>query len=499
MSRSKLAYSLSAILVLLLVGAILAPVAAAAGSGPVGGGDTAVIFLQDEGGSGLFNGLASIFAVLGIYIVTMFTMAIAVEIVVDIIKVAFGLKSKPTVRKTLRQYQELLPGSLDELGVSAQAQARLEEQTQLLQNLLAPAFQAEEIIVHLQNEEFTEAFTAAFGEEAQGEWVEQGKGLLKEYLETAVNQIDQSSTLGQTIHNTIQANLDNIVDAAAEQAGSLTPDQVYQASITVLSGNIADAATTWTDAQFNELRQTSYETANAIYQFKIKPQIENSGLSPDFQTKLTAQFEDYLNNLKAFKTGETFLDSLNNLLQEVEQERDESYTRINLWWRKFKIWTRRQLSRIIPPLRNQPGHIKRNITIDSPADAATQLMRIDERDKQENNIRISQLRLLSVIIGIFLAYLLKVDSADLLGGLFPGTSNFLYITLIGADSALLQWINATFNVNAHALTAGVLLTGLGASAGSSFWHEQLNRIQAVKKTADAAQVTLESITQNNQK
>ncbi|HIP70262.1 MAG TPA: hypothetical protein EYH05_02560, partial [Anaerolineae bacterium] len=89
MSRSKLAYSLSAILVLLLVGAILAPVAAAAGSGPVGGGDTAVIFLQDEGGSGLFNGLASIFAVLGIYIVTMFTMAIAVEIVVDIIKVAF--------------------------------------------------------------------------------------------------------------------------------------------------------------------------------------------------------------------------------------------------------------------------------------------------------------------------------------------------------------------------------------------------------------------------
>jgi hypothetical protein len=385
------------------------------------------------------------------------------------------------------------------LGVSAQAQARLEEQTQLLQNLLAPAFQAEEIIVHLQNEEFTEAFTAAFGEEAQGEWVEQGKGLLKEYLETAVNQIDQSSALGQTIHNTIQANLDNIVDAAAEQAGSLTPDQVYQAGITVLSGSMADAATSWTDAQFNNLRQTSYETANAIYQFKIKPQIENSGLSPDFQAKLTAQFEEYLNNLKLFKTGETFLQSLNNLLREVEHERDESYTRINMWWRKFKIWTRYQLSRIFPSLKKQPGHIKRNITIDSPANAATQLMRIDERDKQENSIRISQLRLMSVIIGIFLAYLLKVDSADLLRGLFPGATSFLDITLIGEKSALLLWINKVINVNAPALTAGVLLTGLGASAGSSFWHEQLNRLQAIKKTTDAAQTTLDSITQNSQK
>ena len=493
MFRRKLAYSFSAILVLLLVGAMLAPVAAAAGSGPVGGGDTAVIALQNEGGVGLFDGLATIFAVLGIYVVTMFTMAIAVEIVVDIIKVVFGLKSKPTARKTLKQYQELLPGSLAELGVSARAQARLEEQTQLLQNLLAPAFRAEEIIVHLQNEEFTEAFTAAFGEEAQGRWVAQGKALLQEYLTTAVNQIDQSSALGQTIHDAIQANLDDIVEAAAAEAAGLTPDQVYRAGVTLLSGNVADAATNWANTQFNDLRQTSYETANAIYQFKIKPQIENSGLSPDFQARLMAQFEEYLNNLKLFKSGEIFLRSLNHLLQEVERERDEAYTRISLWWRRFKIWARRQLSRVIPPLKNPPGHIKRGFLIDSPAEAAAQLMRIDERDRQENKIRISQLRFLSVVIGIFLAYLLKVDSADLLRDLFSSSANFLDITLIGENSALLLWVERTLGVDAPALTAGILLTGLGASAGSSFWHDQLNRLQAIKKTTDAAQETLNAI------
>ena len=126
-------------------------------------------------------------------------------------------------------------------------------------------------------------------------------------------------------------------------------------------------------------------------------------------------------------------------------------------------------------------------------------MRIDERDKQENKIRISQLRFMSVVIAIFLAYLLKVDSADLLRDLFSGSTSFLDITLIREKSALLLWINNAFNIHAPALTAGVLLTGLGASAGSSFWHEQLNRLQAIKKTTDAAQTTLESITQNSQK
>ena len=36
------------------------------------------------------------------------------------------------------------------------------------------------------------------------------------------------------------------------------------------------------------------------------------------------------------------------------------------------------------------------------------------------------------------------------------------------------------------LTAGILLTGLAASAGSNFWHDLLGRIQSAKKQAESA-------------
>jgi hypothetical protein len=43
------------------------------------------------------------------------------------------------------------------------------------------------------------------------------------------------------------------------------------------------------------------------------------------------------------------------------------------------------------------------------------------------------------------------------------------------------------------LTAGIVLAGLAASAGSSFWHDQLKRLQAVKKGTESAHATLQPI------
>ena len=88
--------SISVLLTLLLLGAILVP-AAAYNEGPSGGEETAV-FYQDEpvesasSGTNLLDGLGIVFAVISVYAVTMFTMAIGTEILVDIIK---GFLGKP--------------------------------------------------------------------------------------------------------------------------------------------------------------------------------------------------------------------------------------------------------------------------------------------------------------------------------------------------------------------------------------------------------------------
>lgn len=497
--------SLVVLAFLLLIGAFLAPIASANSPAPDANvPDVALVIdpsaapqqvpAQQDEVTGVFDGLASIFAILGIYIVTMFTMSIAVEVVVDIIKISIGLKSKPSARKTLADYQNLLPGTLDDLGASAQAQVKLSEQIKALNTLLAPVYQAEEIIVHVRNKEFDEAFNSAFGAEAQGKWVNEARDLLKEHLHTAVSAMTLQSPLGKSIQLIVTNNLDNIINQAANEAAALTPNQVYDKSIALIKAEYATATTQWAEAKLLELQRVPYQTAQTIYEFQLKPEIEKSGLSQNLQDALNQQFVVYLSNLQKFKLGEEYLAALNSLLLDVEKAQDQLYTRISLWWLRIKRWTRRQFSRIFPSLKNPPSTKMRNIIIESPAVAANRLMEIDERDKQENNVRINQLRFISVVVGIALAYMLRVDSADLLRGLFPGDSaDFLYITLLAEDSALLMWINSALNISAPAVTAGILLTGLGASAGSNFWHQQLGRLENVKQTTDTARAAIQPI------
>ena len=131
--------------------------------------------------------------------------------------------------------------------------------------------------------------------------------------------------------------------------------------------------------------------------------------------------------------------------------------------------------------------------IKDSTEAATKLLDIDQYEKNLEKRRILRLRLISVVFGTLLAYLLQVDSADLLKDLFPENANFLYLTLISQNSALFTWIGNVFRIPLFDLTAGVILTGLAASAGSGFWHDQLARLQSVKGSVEAAEKALQPI------
>jgi hypothetical protein len=116
--------------------------------------------------------------------------------------------------------------------------------------------------------------------------------------------------------------------------------------------------------------------------------------------------------------------------------------------------------------------------INDITEAARTVMELEQRHKDANASRNRWLRTLSVIVGIFLAYTLRIDSADLLAGLLPNnTEGFLTAELFSL----------------RGLTAGVILSGLAASAGSTFWHEQLSRLQAVKQVSEAAYSTIRTV------
>jgi hypothetical protein len=111
--------------------------------------------------------------------------------------------------------------------------------------------------------------------------------------------------------------------------------------------------------------------------------------------------------------------------------------------------------------------------------AAAQILKMSDRQEDEESSRLRWLRAISVAVGIVLAYLLKVDAFDYLKYALPGIERInRALPLAGLPEGL---------------TAGMVLTGFAASAGSAFWHDQLDRLQAAKKQAESVAVSVRQV------
>jgi hypothetical protein len=107
-------------------------------------------------------------------------------------------------------------------------------------------------------------------------------------------------------------------------------------------------------------------------------------------------------------------------------------------------------------VQNQVGDAEKKIAVYMAALRAK--FAIDERK------RITILRIIAASIGIAIAVLLKIDTFNILGSLLP-TNVYAILTSPGGH------------------IGGTVITGLAASAGSSFWHDQLGRLRAIKDSA----------------
>lgn len=94
---------------------------------------------------------------------------------------------------------------------------------------------------------------------------------------------------------------------------------------------------------------------------------------------------------------------------------------------------------------------------------AVKLATLRERYASSQKQRITILRSLSAAIGIILAFLLQINTFDLLGSLF--------------SENVLRSLNTPVGYY-----GGIVITGLAASAGSSFWHDMLGRVRNIKDT-----------------
>lgn len=119
------------------------------------------------------------------------------------------------------------------------------------------------------------------------------------------------------------------------------------------------------------------------------------------------------------------------------------------------------------------------------------MVRTDQqRDEETSRLRI--LRVMSIVVGLVLAYLLQIDVLALLGEAFPGALESLNVVIINGETlhAWRSWLPPE-----KAVTVGIVLTAFAASAGSAFWHDRLDKLQASKKGAQAAAALLNQASQ----
>lgn len=93
---------------------------------------------------------------------------------------------------------------------------------------------------------------------------------------------------------------------------------------------------------------------------------------------------------------------------------------------------------------------------------AIKLAVLRERYTASVKQRITLLRTLSAVIGIVIAFALQINTFDILGSFFSAQ------------------VAATLNSPVGQI-GGIIVTGLAASAGSSFWHDMLGRVRNIKE------------------
>jgi hypothetical protein len=94
-------------------------------------------------------------------------------------------------------------------------------------------------------------------------------------------------------------------------------------------------------------------------------------------------------------------------------------------------------------------------------DLALQFVALRRKYAFNERQRITILRVVAGLIGILIALMLRIDTFDILGSLLPPDVSDI-LTRPGAQ------------------VGGMLVTGLAASAGSSFWHDMLVRARNLK-------------------
>ncbi len=499
--------------------------------------------LVAEGTVDGLDSLGEIVGALGLFTAMMAVLALGTEVLVDSIKFFVGLKSKPSTLDALVQFGDKLPGQLRDLGLSDAEIQKVKDVTQNLQLELKPVQQVNEAAL---------AILAAREGDLQGAF-EKLKRLFETSDSVVLKQLrtELETHFDEGLTKILERlNLDPspILKVVKQQIQQVTSDITLEgaASLLMCLQNQALVITqAWLKGQEQTLFQSGREAVLSLFRDEVVPEFKMLGLDDPAIDIIYTHLEDTL----SFASNEVtvHLEATRELMQAVADRRNAIQSPERKAWRKLRTykylgygfkfpwwvddpWIGPLKTPGFPEgvglltwpeavfnwlLRRQPkgktrvGEIERIPPL-TPTTLAGRLLADDNQHRDEEKSRVRIMRILSVITGVYLAYRLQVDAIAILAGAADTFEELWKINDVVNTHAVLSWLNPKWLLTllrrdvlvalppGWKLNAGILLSGLAASAGSAFWHEQLERLQVfsegverVKQIVTAANVSQE--------
>lgn len=414
---------------------------------------------------------------LGILAAFMLVLAVGTESVIDGVKVALGFKRKPTALEAVNKLREWLPGQLQEMGADVAA-------VRQLNNTL------DAMSTHMADVDKTATMLAAVDEwlpdALKNLAVHNVESLLDLNLPALTSKL-QAAGISDSDINTLETWLRGALstleattaqELLTQAEGFLKrlgqPEQIEKA----IRGNLE----AWLP---NQLRTLTTQGAQKLLETQL-PQLEarlgKAGVPPEATQHLKTWLSAAITYLDT-AGDDIYAAALTNILQGVEDRRETIHSPL----RKIVRWIKRKLGQAEIPLAAD-----RIILPLNPTNMARTLLQRDDFHRDEEISRLRWLRVISVVVGIALATMLQIDVGDLLKPIITaGQFDLLtreFPTAMTAAAAyqmwgVFWWIPWGVGNLLSSMSIGILLSGLAASAGSTFWHDLLDRLQTSKKAA----------------
>ncbi|MGD8795197.1 MAG: hypothetical protein PVF47_21795 [Anaerolineae bacterium] len=468
--------------------------------------------------SGTFDAVSKALGTLAVYAAIIAALAAGTEVITDLLRPFFGLERQPQAMETFAQMQAWLPQTLEEMGADPQAQARLQSALDQLDSTVkefAQVASGEKIAQAIQKWALgaIKSVGAATAEQLEAKLQELGTQLKEEY------------------------NLaDDVVEQALDSANQILEALKSGESLDLKLGEFKDLLKglgldlSQIDAAVTQaLQAAGTAVGDEQLQRQLKELLKGLGVPPAQIDAAIAQALGVLNAIKEAQGAReviklaSSLDSYGNLLDAVDGQRAEVIGSLRKVWRALRDWDGLGLTRrfggapewfrarsllgallyILEKgwnwLRGRGGVEEGLIYLLTPENAAQLILDLDRQHHLTESRRQRILRFVTVIIGIALAVIVQIDSLDLLKPLFtrlpealfdPNEHAYTLAQILGWEVsgwwASVRWLFTWM----AAATPGMLLSGLAASAGSSFWHDQLDRLRAAKRVTEEVQTVV---------